>query len=111
MNWGLRITFLYLGFVALILTLVFTSMANKTELVATDYYKQELEFQERIDAARNANEAPYSISFELIGGSVRVQYPPELRERGLEGEIGFFRPSDQSKDFKVAMLLNGTGAR
>ena len=46
MSWGIKITILYLGFVALILTLVFTCFGHKSELEYKDYYVRELKFQE-----------------------------------------------------------------
>jgi hypothetical protein len=54
MSWGIKITLLYLAFVALILTLVFTCFGHKTELEYKDYYARELRFQDQIDAATNA---------------------------------------------------------
>ena len=42
MNFGVKITVLYLSFVALILTLVFMSFSQKVELVSKDYYAQEI---------------------------------------------------------------------
>jgi len=41
MNWGLKITLLYVGFVAMILTLVFKASGEKVDLVTKDYYAQE----------------------------------------------------------------------
>jgi hypothetical protein len=53
MNFGVKITALYLGFVALILTLVFMSFGQKVELVSKDYYAQEIAFQDKINSINN----------------------------------------------------------
>jgi hypothetical protein len=53
MNWGLRIVLVYIGFVAMILTLVFKARSEKIELVAPDYYEQEIVYQNRIEALQN----------------------------------------------------------
>ena len=50
MSWGIRITIMYLGFVGLILTLVFTCFGHKVELESKDYYARELRFQDQINA-------------------------------------------------------------
>jgi len=103
MGWGSKIAFLYLGFVALISTLVFTSMRNPEELVDKDYYAQELKFQQRIDAMKNANGLANAINYSVNGHQVLVHYPAELVSGDFSGEIIFFRPSDASRDFKFLM--------
>jgi hypothetical protein len=103
MNWGIRITILYIGFVALILTLVFTSMRSKEDLVSKDYYLQELRYEERIDAIKNYNALGEDVAYFVKGKDVEVVCPKSLLEKGTSGEIVFFRPSDAAKDVRVAM--------
>lgn len=103
MSWGIRITLLYVGFVALILTLVITSMHNKEDLVSKDYYQQELRYEDRINAIKNTNALDYAINYKVEGNKVELKYPEQLMAPEVKGEIFFFRPSDAEKDFKVAM--------
>ena len=63
MNWGIRIAILYLGFMALILTLVFTCMNNGSELESRDYYARELKYQAQIDATSNANALEHPLDY------------------------------------------------
>ncbi len=65
MNFGSKITVLYLSFVGLILTLVFMCFGQKVELVSKDYYAQELKFQDKIDAINNEKGLSGSISHSL----------------------------------------------
>ncbi|MBS1638098.1 MAG: FixH family protein [Bacteroidetes bacterium] len=109
MNWGLRIAILYIGFVALILTLVFTSMNNKEDLVSADYYAQELKYQNRIDATNNANLAQASIDVTVLGNDIELSVPSEFNQGDLTGEILFFRPSDAGKDVKVSLKPDANG--
>ena len=44
MSWGYKIMFLYLGFVAMILTLVVMSMQQDIHLVSENYYEKEQNF-------------------------------------------------------------------
>ena len=53
MDFGGKIIILYLSFVGLILTLVFMSYGQKVELVSADYYAQEINFQQKINATNN----------------------------------------------------------
>ena len=109
MSWGFRITILYLSFVALIVTLVVLCYGQKVELVSKDYYKQELQYQDRIDAINNANAAGNSITHNIAGSEVMLSVSPEFLKAGFEGTVNFFRPSDSSKDFNTEMKFDADG--
>ena len=101
MSWSLRITFLYLGFVALILSLVFICFGHKTELEYKDYYARELQFQDQIDATRNANALTQPIDYKIGTGSVEIIFPQQFVQNGVTGDLHFLRPSDSDKDLLV----------
>lgn len=109
MSWGFRITILYLSFVALIVTLVVMCYGQKVELVSKDYYKQELQYQDRIDAINNANAATHTINHSVDGSMITLTAGPEFMQAGFKGTVNFFRPSDSSKDFNTELKLDATG--
>lgn len=106
MNFGSKITVLYLSFVGLILTLVFMCFGQKVELVSKDYYAQELKFQDKIDAINNEKSLSGSISHSLIGKKIVLTIDSNLLSNDFEGTVNFFRPSDSSKDLKLKMNFN-----
>lgn len=105
MNFGVKITILYLSFVGLILTLVFMAYGHKVELVSKDYYAQELKYQDKIDAINNANAIPGCISHTVTKKEISLQINPEILTPDFKGQIYFYRPSDSSKDKKIDMLF------
>lgn len=109
MSWGFRITILYLGFVGLILTLVFTCFGHKIELETKDYYAKELKFQDQINADANARALSQPIDHEVKGRSVMLLIPAELRSADFKGEVLFFRPSDSSLDKNFKLEPNAEG--
>ncbi len=109
MNWGLRITIIYLGFVALILTLVFTCYGQTVELESKDYYAKELKFQDQINAANNANALTTPIAHEVKGKNVELVFPKELITAGIHGNVNFLRPSDSTKDRNVVIKPDAEG--
>jgi nitrogen fixation protein FixH len=109
MNWSIRITILYLGFVALILTLVFVSSSNKEELVASNYYEQELKFQDQIDAMNNANQLTESVQHQITADAVLFSVPKEFITKDFSGQVTFYCPSDSKKDASFKMKLNSQG--
>ena len=110
MNWGLRITTLYLGFVSIIVTLVVICFNHKTELEFKDYYSRELNFQEQINASENAVQLETPIDYSVNGKTVEISFPKQLLSAGLKGEILFLRPSDGSKD-KIISITPGTDGK
>lgn len=109
MSWGIKITILYLGFVALILTLVFTCFGHKSELEYKDYYVRELKFQEQIDASSNAVNLETPIDYQIKGPHIMIKIPVELLENQFTGKITLLKPSDSSKDKIVELLPDENG--
>jgi len=106
MNFGVKITLLYLSFVALILTLVFMSFNQKVELVSKDYYAQEIAFQDKIISINNERSLNGSIYHEIKEKEITLTIDSTLYRKDLEGTIVLFRPSDSSKDLKIKMNFN-----
>ncbi len=109
MSWGIRITIVYTGFVILISSLVFISSTNKSELVAKDYYAQELKYQDRIDAIENEKQLKISVECKLDADKITLTYPQIEFSKTFNGEILFFRPSDSSKDLKIKLKFDENG--
>ncbi len=110
-NWGLKIIVLYIGFILLILTLVFKSLNQKVDLVAEDYYAQELKYQDKIDGMNNFNELSSPIKTTLEGKRLIIQFPIEFKHQKNSGEILIFRPSDSSLDIKTPIILDENGVQ
>lgn len=101
MNWGLKITFLYLAFVAMILTLVFKASGEKVELVTKDYYAQELVHQKKMDAIRSGNQWKAQVAIAVTNGVLSIAFPDQLHvEKGM---INIYRPSDSALDKEFAL--------
>lgn len=110
-SWGFRITVLYLGFVAIILTLVITCFSHKSELESKDYYAKELKFQDRINATANYNQLARPITYHVMDRSVQIRLPKEILSDQLTGTIFFMRPSDASKDKTILLKTDEEGAQ
>lgn len=109
MSWGVKITLLYVGFVLMILSLVFISASSKSELVAKDYYAQELAYQDKIDAMANETNLQVSITHSITENAAQLSFPQAEMAKDFSGDVLFFRPSDSSKDLKIKLEFDSNG--
>lgn len=109
MSWGIKITVLYTGFVILISSMVIISSSNKSELVATDYYEQELNYQQRIDAITHEKKLKVTIDYQLMDTCMVLRFPGAEMAKDFTGEIVFFRPSDASRDLRLKLVFDPHG--
>lgn len=107
MNWGGKIVLAFVAFAGVLFTMVYISMNQEVNLVADDYYKQEIAYEEQIQRIRNtkALEEPPRIVFMRTEKAVRIEFPEQLRERFTRGEVILFRPSDRRLDVKESLTL------
>lgn len=109
MNWGIRITILYISFVLLIVVLVSLSMNQKVDLVSSDYYEKELKFQDKIDGANNFNQLNAPISLKAKQKLIEINFPTEFAAKSIKGNVWVYRPSDASLDIKDSISINASG--
>lgn len=105
MSWGNKLVVAFVLFAVLIGTLVYKSVHSTFDLVSKDYYKDELRYQDKIDAQKNAakfSEVAVTQSPELVN----INFPKELVGKTVEGEAWFYCSTDASKDKKIKIIVN-----
>ena len=103
MNWGYKIALVYLGFVALILVLVFASSKQHFDLVSNDYYGEEIAYQKVIDAGKNQSALAAPISVHANENAVILDFPESFKGKTLSGSVQFYCAMDSKydRDFKI----------
>jgi len=105
MNWGHKITLVFIAFVGLMAYMVYQSFQVNIDLVTEDYYQEELKYQQTIDKMKNTRQLGQRISFKQENQQLIVQFP-DLFEKELNGEINLFRPSDARFDVNTKITLD-----
>ena len=103
MNWGNRILFLYLGFVALIITLVVVSFSQKVDLVAQDYYARELNFESEIVKMKNEGALVEKPKVFLRNDQLLISFPAAFKDKKITGSVLVYKPSDANADYTQAI--------
>lgn len=101
LNWGMKIAVLYGGFVALIMTLVIASSKQNVDLVANDYYEQELAYQDVINASKNQATLSKPLSIHADEQVLTIDFPKEHAVNEIKGSIHFYSPINEKWDKKV----------
>jgi hypothetical protein len=103
MNWGLRIILLYTAFVGGMLFLVYKCTQQSVDLVSTDYYAQELKFQDKIDRLNNSEQLDVKLAvvYSPEHSNIQIVFPESSTPNNTTGEIVLFRPDNSKLDFKI----------
>jgi hypothetical protein len=96
MNWGKWIVVSFILFAIFIGTLVVVCVREDINLVATDYYKQELDYQQQIDRNKNTQALVVKPDISIVNSSLLISYKEFNRLKN--GELKLFRPSNAAFD-------------
>ena len=86
-------------------------MGQKVDLVAADYYEQEVRYQDQLDRVHRAAslQAPATISYDPATGRITVSLPADQPKQSLKGWIQLYRPSAANQDQKLPLQVNAAG--
>lgn len=108
-NWGYKITFVYLVFVTGIIYLVIRASGESYDMVTKDYYEEELKYQQVIDAAGRTAALSGPVVVKNEGGNIIVNFPEDFRNKTIRGQYHLYFPADEKKDsksvFEISSLL------
>lgn len=96
---------MFAGFALLISTLVYKCMHQNFQLVSTNYYDEELKYQDKIDGMHNAAIAG-NIVLQQTDNAIKLQLPETLRNYKLTGQVYFYCPANASRDLKFALHID-----
>ncbi len=109
MSWGIRIVIVYVAFVAMIVFMIVRTMGEKVELVTSDYYQEELRFQQQIDKANAVKDLGAVPMITANAEAIEIQFPDTLMQQGITGKIRLYRASDASKDVVMDLRPGADG--
>jgi predicted DNA-binding protein (MmcQ/YjbR family) len=84
-------------------------MNTEFELVEKDYYKNELAYQQVIDASKRSGELTTVMKLTKSAEELKLELPAEMKGRKLEGEIWFYCAYDSKMDKKVSLKPDDDG--
>jgi hypothetical protein len=100
LNWGHKIIITFGFFFLLMGTLIYKSINTDFQLVAPNYYEQEIAYQQRIDAIKRAENINFKFTLNTEGNLELTS--SEVTQKGA---VYFYCPFDKTADFQVELGL------
>jgi hypothetical protein len=90
-------------YVIFVLTVVILLSKQGHDMVIEDYYKDDIQFREKLNEMKNtaALEDQIEIEYLLENDMIRLKYPAFFNGKTMSGTIWFYRPSDKNKDVSL----------
>ena len=106
-NWGTSLAIAMFAFVIFILSFVYKTFTDRSydhHLVSEEYSKDDLNYQQEIDAMANAKKLKTNIRLKNSANGIYIYFPEEIAD--IKGIIDFQRPSDIGLDINLPIKLN-----
>jgi len=108
-NWGTGIVLAFVAFIAFIMYFVILASTDNRanhDLVTEEYYKEELAYQNEIDALSNAKDYATRFSFVHQENGLAITFPPKMKYKEIKGKVSLYRPSNKHLDFDFPISLS-----
>ena len=102
--------FFGLAIVAAVVWVVFC-IGHGTDLVAADYYEQEVAYQDQLDRMERVRDLSgrAGVTYRMEENSILIQLPTEHASAGLQGMIHLYRPSQANLDKTLPVKVTNAG--
>jgi len=108
-TWGNAIFLVMTAFILLMTSFMIRAASNQEELVAENYYEQEVKYQEQIDKLNKTSALSGAVRMEVKGSVLVIEMPIDVRGKAITGELYLQRPSDSRADERIAVMVDTTG--
>jgi len=110
-SWGTGIVIAFVIFMGGSISTAVYLMNQDVNLVADDYYDQEIKYQEQIDRMERTSRLGSKQIVSFDGSIVSINIPKSVLSKKLTGEIYFYRPSDSKSDIRIPLITDTSGVQ
>lgn len=103
MNWGNKLLLVFAAFGSMMGYMVYNCMKTPVNLVAKEYYKDELAYQQVIDAKDKSAALNTRIQLTQLSDSIVLQLPAEMKNKVINGELLFYYAADARRDRTIPL--------
>lgn len=107
-NWGTRVAIAMVAFMIFILSFVYKTFTNEKydhHLVSEEYYKDEMNYQQELDAIANVRKLKETVEIKNTDNGIKITFPTDVSLKNIVGTIQFQRASNVALDIKLPVKL------
>ena len=101
-----RIAVVFIAFMGFVISIVVYTAFLDIDLVAEDYYQQEVDYQEIIDAKKNSVELKKQLLMRQNDAMITIFFPEKYNGINIKGTVHFYHPKSAKFDFKQDLKLS-----
>lgn len=108
-NWGTGIVIAIVAFMSFIMYFVITMSTDKSyshDFVTEKYYQKELNFQDQIEATKNALALEDKVTINKTAKGLKVDFPSFFNPKEIKGKVFLYRPSSKQLDFEIPISIS-----
>ena len=106
MNWGNKLMLVFVAFGGFMSFMVYRCMKAPVNLVAKEYYRDELAYQQVINGKNAANGLAGKVTVQHQGDSVLVRLPAAMQAQSVSGSVLFYCAADSRRDRRFDLTVN-----
>lgn len=110
--WPAGLIIFFALFIGGIVFFVVWSTHQREDLVANNYYEQELQYQKRIDAVTRTSREGLkpAVAYDNVAHNLNLQFPV-TEIHATTGTVTLYRPSNADQDRAYALAMDGGGGQ
>ncbi len=106
-NWGTGLAIVIVLFLVISIgRVVLIHILVDYDLVEEEYYDAEIKYQEQINRIKRTEALPEQLQINLTGNTIEFKFPSLFNPELVNGNILFYKPSDDLLDKKLEIKLN-----
>ncbi len=108
-NWGTGLVIgmaLFMSFIIYLVVEMTTNHDLDHDLVTDNYYQQEMELQQNIDAQKNTASMTKQITGVKTDKGYTLEFPDGYDPKKITGNVFLYRPSNKLLDFQLPLQLS-----
>ena len=105
--WPLGLTLFIAAFILVKVGIVIFSLGINRDLVTTNYYEEEIAYQEQINRINHSNQLQDKMLIELQNSNhLFLEFPEDIAAGSIVGTIWMFRPDDKRSDKRIQVAVD-----
>jgi len=107
-SWGHGVVIALLAFIVFILSMMFLfpNGQKNSEMVTDNYYEEELQYQDVIDAKKRADDLPEKPTYSQNANGIKISFPKDYNNSNTTVKFVLNRTDDQNLDIKKSEQLD-----